>query len=81
LIPGFGGQPWRQVDGLPEYGWSIRLHMLAWIREQVRYPGIQPLLEQMDRDCARVADICARNNCLPTIPGFDHRAEPKEAFA
>lgn len=79
LVPGAGGQAWAPLSGLPEYGWGVRLHMLAWVREQIRYESLPPLLEQIERDCARVAAICADDTVL--LPAFDHRAEPKEAIA
>ena len=79
LVPGASGRAWAPLSGLPEYGWGVRLHMLAWVREQIRYTSLEPLLEQMERDCTRVAAICADESVV--IPAFDHRAEPKEAIA
>lgn len=81
LIPGAtrDAAKWTPIARLPEYGWTIRLQMLAWVREQIRYNGLPPLLEQMERDCARIAGICADESV--TVPAFDHRAEPKEAIA
>ena len=41
------------LGGLPEYGWSIGLAFQWWVREQLRFSGLEPLLEQMARDCER----------------------------
>ncbi|MBY0311961.1 MAG: adenylyltransferase/cytidyltransferase family protein [Phycisphaerales bacterium] len=51
------GQGWKTLPELPEYGWAIRLEMLAWVREQVRFAGLDALLGQLRRDCERVCEI------------------------
>lgn len=80
ILPDRRGDPeWRPVDGLPEYGWTLRLELVAWIREQIAFTSLDPLLEQMARDCDRAADIAAEP--APAVPAFDHRAMPKEALA
>lgn len=61
LDPARRGRAWQPIDGLPEYGWKLRLEMLAWVREQVRFDGLPALLEQMERDCERCAQIAANN--------------------
>lgn len=50
-------RPWSPIDGLPEYRWPVRLQFLAFIRDQVRFPGLQSLLDQIARDCLVVHDI------------------------
>lgn len=42
------------VSTLPHYGWEMRLRFVAWIREQIRYDALEPLLAQMQRDCANI---------------------------
>lgn len=41
------------AEGSPEYGWPLRLRIGAWIRDQVKYDGVDPLLEQIARDVRR----------------------------
>ncbi len=48
---------WAPLPGLPEYGWTIDLEFAAWVRDQVRFDGLEPLLDQMARDCARISEI------------------------
>lgn len=44
------------ANGLAEYGWSIALEFIAFVRDQVRFPGIDALRQQLDRDrCACLA--------------------------
>jgi len=43
-----------------EYGWRLRLHCLAYVRDQARYDGVGALCEQMSRDIARSAEIAGR---------------------
>lgn len=41
-------------DGpLDHYGWTLQLSFRAWLRDQVRYPGVEPLIEQLHRDVDR----------------------------
>lgn len=47
-----------------EYGWTLTLELVAYIREQVRYHSIDALREQISRDCARVREFTA-----PTVQG------------
>ncbi len=51
-----------------EYGWSLTIELVAWLREQVRYHSIDALGEQIARDCDRVRDFLT----LPR-PGIPHR--------
>jgi len=43
---------WRGplAEGAPEYGWGLALRFEAWLRDQVRYDGVGPLVEQISRD-------------------------------
>lgn len=47
------------LRGLPEYGWTLDLDLVGWVREQMRFDSVERLLSQMDRDCGRVREICA----------------------
>ena len=53
------GEPWAPIPGLPEYGWSVRLELTAWIRDQVRFSTVDQLREQLARDCHRARRLCA----------------------
>ncbi len=69
LCPGTHRGSWSPIDGLPEYGWTLRLHMLAWVREQVRFGSLTQLLDQMDRDCRRCEEIvCGEPAAVSTPP-------------
>jgi len=48
------------IAGLPEYGWNIRLALVGWVREQLRFDTVHALIAQMHRDCDRVRDVVAR---------------------
>jgi riboflavin kinase / FMN adenylyltransferase len=42
---------WPGPDaGQPEYNWLITLEFTAWIREQISYPGVRSLVNQIERD-------------------------------
>lgn len=44
------------TDGWPgagEYGWTLRVEFSAWLRDQARFEGAGPLVEQIRRDVAR----------------------------
>lgn len=49
----------HRIGGLPEYGWNIRIDITHWIREDLKFAGIDPLIAQIRRDCARIANVCA----------------------
>jgi len=49
-----GGGSGPAIAGLAEYGWTIRLAIEHWVRDQVRFESVGALLEQMARDCERV---------------------------
>lgn len=36
-----------------EYGWPLRLKLIGWLRDQVRFDSIPRLVEQLKRDCTR----------------------------
>lgn len=58
---------WAPLPELPEYGWPIRLEMLAWVREQVRFAGVDALLGQLRRDCHRTAEIVRAEPISPEL--------------
>lgn len=46
---------WRGpvAEGGAEYGWRLRLEFGVFLRDQVKYDGVGPLVEQLGRDIAR----------------------------
>jgi riboflavin kinase/FMN adenylyltransferase len=40
---------------LDQYGWSVRLQFLAWLRDQLTFPSVDSLVDQMRRDIERAA--------------------------
>ncbi|MBX3362522.1 MAG: hypothetical protein KF912_05005 [Phycisphaeraceae bacterium] len=46
-----------RIEGLDEYGWALSLDIVGWVREQVRFHGLEPLLGQMARDCDRIREM------------------------
>lgn len=39
-----------------EYGWPLRLEFHAWLRDQIRFDGMEPLIRQMQADLRRALD-------------------------
>ena len=50
-----GGGP--AIQGLPEYGWTVTLRFAAFLREQVRFAGLDALKEQLGRDVKRAGEM------------------------
>jgi riboflavin kinase/FMN adenylyltransferase len=48
---------WSPLAGLPEYGWTVELEFIAWLRDQIKFESVPPLLEQMARDCERAKSL------------------------
>jgi riboflavin kinase/FMN adenylyltransferase len=49
-------------DGpLDDYGWTLRLQITDWLRDQIRFPEVGQLSEQMQRDIARAEAVCTMN--------------------
>lgn len=68
-IAGPGGTPaeaWRPLAGLPEYGWTLELELIAWLRDQIKFETIPALLEQMARDCERARVLAEAHDTLAT---------------
>ncbi len=65
---------WSPLPSVPEYGWPVRIQIIAWVREQVRFASLQLLKEQLSRDCARVAEIVEHSR----TPRADHRPHAKQ---
>jgi riboflavin kinase/FMN adenylyltransferase len=57
-IIGWGGP---LNEGTPEYGWPLVLHMVSWLRGQVRFDSPGDLVDQMGRDVARAVEMARRD--------------------
>lgn len=67
------------LPGLPEYGWPITLDLAGWVREQMQFPSLQGLLDQIERDCTRVEHIL-KAVTTPSTPNTNP-THPHEATA
>ncbi len=45
------------IAGLSEYGWTLRLDVHAWMREQMTFDGVEALVGQIERDVGRVSGL------------------------
>jgi riboflavin kinase/FMN adenylyltransferase len=50
------------------YEWPIRMTIDIWLRDQVRYDSVAPLIAQIDRDVARVRDTLQRGSARAHLP-------------
>lgn len=41
-----------------DYGWKLELDLMSWLRDQVRFSGLEALAAQVRRDCERVRIMC-----------------------
>lgn len=51
-----------------EYGWPIRLQFHDWLRDQLKYPGTEPLIAQLHRDVAATKHRMEPHGLSPAIP-------------
>lgn len=51
------GSPWMPSDGFPEYGWDIRVKMIGWVRDQIKFASVDVLSEQLGRDVQRAKSM------------------------
>ena len=77
LQPDVNTRTWAPIPGLAEYGWPLRLELLAWVREQVRFDTLPALLAQMERDCQRCHTIATEHLSVSSAP----RPSPQEILA
>jgi riboflavin kinase/FMN adenylyltransferase len=62
-----------QIQGLPEYGWRLGLHLHARMRDEMRFESIAHLREQIGRDLGRIQALLAE--------GMLTEARPQEILA
>lgn len=58
-------EPSGAIRGLAEYGWTIEVELLAWIRDDLRFESTARLVEQMRRDCDAAARIMGSDAPIP----------------
>lgn len=44
------------IAGLPEYGWDLAITFEHWIRDTVRFGGVEQLIAQLERDVERTTE-------------------------
>jgi riboflavin kinase/FMN adenylyltransferase len=70
VIDGRTGAP---AAGLAEYGWPLALEFVAFVRDQVRFPGIEALRQQLERDrracLALASDLLDSSAATPAATG------------
>ncbi|MCR9076397.1 MAG: riboflavin kinase, partial [bacterium] len=49
------GAPVQMPQDAPEYGWPIRVGLVGWVRDQVKFDSVETLSGQLARDVKRVA--------------------------
>jgi riboflavin kinase/FMN adenylyltransferase len=50
-----GGSPASLPADLDEYGWRIRVWLIGWVRDQVKFDSLDVLQGQLGRDVKRIA--------------------------
>lgn len=51
------GTPSSLNPDLPEYGWPIKVALVGWVRDQVKFDSVETLAGQLSRDVKRVAGM------------------------
>lgn len=54
---GDSSNAWRAIPGLKEYGWGVRLELIAWIRDEIGFGNVDELRGQLERDMERVRSV------------------------
>lgn len=60
---------WAPIAGLSEYGWSMSLRFLTFVRDDVRFESGGVLVEQIGRDVSRARELLAGALELPPWEG------------
>ncbi|GJQ29316.1 MAG: riboflavin biosynthesis protein [Phycisphaerae bacterium] len=48
-----GGNEWAPLPGVPEYGWPLRVELIAWVRDDLMFDSAATMMHQISRDLAR----------------------------
>jgi len=51
------GAPALIPSDAPEYGWRIRVGLIGWVRDQVKFDSLEALSGQLSRDVKRIASM------------------------
>jgi riboflavin kinase / FMN adenylyltransferase len=73
--PDAGVVSWAELPGVDEYNWPLRVQLLSWIRDQVKFESIDALIAQVRRDCARVIESLSRVT-QPLVPDDAGKLDP-----
>jgi riboflavin kinase/FMN adenylyltransferase len=49
--------PGTELPAIPDYNWPLRLHFIAWLRDDLRFDTVELLVDQIRRDCDRVQRV------------------------
>lgn len=52
--------------GLPEYGWRLSIELLGYIRDTVKFAGLEALKAQLERDRRTALRLVDSSVCVPT---------------
>ena len=63
---GVGPLKGGRIPGLDEYGWSLRLEFVSFLRDACRFGSVDELAGQIRRDAARAAALVGRSGLPPT---------------
>ncbi len=58
---------WATLPGLPEYNWGLELELVCFLRDQMRFGGVEVLRAQLARDTARVRRLCGVAGASTTL--------------
>ncbi len=60
---------WKTLPDLPEYGWNLKIDLLEWVRDEIRFGSVEALAEQMHRDCTRVREMVLTDGTAIRVGG------------
>lgn len=80
-VIGWDGPLASDWPGAAEYGWSLRIGLIAHLRDPLKFEGIGPLVAQIQRDAQRAAQIVAPMLNLSAAAHRDISSAPSRASA
>lgn len=54
------GSKWSLPDELDEYGWSCKIKLMGWIRDEVKFDSLETMTSQIWRDVDKIKGIVSR---------------------
>lgn len=73
--PDAGVATWSALPGIDEYNWPLRVQLVSWIRDQVKFESVDALIAQVRRDCTRVVESLSRVT-QPLVPDDTGKLDP-----